>query len=256
MNLQIAELSFAASTFLLLSIFLARAIIFAGGAQAWISLSPRAKNHRIIAADFERISRGREIRRGLGVILFDAVFVTSFVQLGFLRILPNPLWYQPLLTFGALFLWFEIYFYFSHRTIHHPKLFWIHAAHHEGRGTSPFTSLSFSLMERLVLLVGAIGIPAVVSQWIALPAAGIGLYFLVNYVLNVYGHMNHEILPEKLLKNPKFGWVSTATSHSLHHLRYRGNYGLFTRILDEKLGTSFADYPEILAKVKSGQTAK
>jgi lathosterol oxidase len=256
MNIQISELSFAASTLLLFGIFLARALIFAGGAQAWISLWPKAVRYRIVSRQYENISRLREIRRGLIVILFDAVFVTTFVQSGLLVIQHNPLWYQSPLTFLAFFVWFEIYFYFSHRGIHHPKLFWIHSAHHEGKGTSPFTSLSFSLFERLILLLGAIGIPAIVSQWVALPAQGIALYFLVNYVLNVYGHMNHEILPQKLLFSRRFQWVSTATSHSLHHLRFKGNYGLFTRVLDNFCGTSFDDYDQLVTKVKSQQPIK
>jgi Delta7-sterol 5-desaturase len=254
MNAYFLNLDWLSAVIFLVSLFFVRAMVFAGGAQLWIQLSPSSDQHRIVAKTTERLSYKKEILRGILVISLDAVFVASMIYFELLKIDPNPLWFETILVFFSLFIWFEIYFYFSHRAIHHPKLFWIHAAHHEGKGTSPFTSLSFSLWERGILLIGAIGIPALFSHWISLSLQGIGIYFLVNYILNVNGHLGRELFSAKFLL--KFPWLASATSHGLHHLRYKGNYGLFTQSLDRLLDTDFKDYEEVVKKVKSGIPAK
>jgi lathosterol oxidase len=252
MNAYFMQLDLLSAILFLVSVFLIRAAVFAGGAQLWILLSPASERFRITAKATEKISIKKEILRGISVIFFDAIFVSSMIHFGFLKIESDPKWFEPLLTFVFLFLWFEIYFYFSHRAIHHPKLFWIHAAHHEGKGTSPFTSLSFSLTERLILLIGAIGLPAVFSQWNAIPLQGLGIYFLVNYILNVNGHLGRELFSANFLLHPKFSWLASSTSHALHHIRYKGNYGLFTQFLDRFFHTDFQDYKEMVKQVKAG----
>ena len=41
----------------------------------------------------------------------------------------------------------------------------------------------------------------------------------------------------------------TPTFHGMHHARFNGNYGLFTRIPDRLFGTEWADYPALHARV-------
>lgn len=242
MYFTIMKLTWPIQMLVFYAIFLVRATIFAGGGTAWIQTSEWAKKHKVILQDTECRAIWADVLDGLLVIAVDAVVTVLAFHYGWLRLSIDS---SPLLivaTFAAMFVWLEIYFYYSHRLLHHPKLFWIHKRHHVRRATNPWTSLSFSVSERFVLLFGAVGIPAVLSHFIPMSIESYFGYFLFNYIFNVYGHLNVETLPTRFV-NSRLGRIFfTTTFHALHHSRYRGHYGLFTQVLDGWHGTKFADY--------------
>jgi sterol desaturase/sphingolipid hydroxylase (fatty acid hydroxylase superfamily) len=55
-------------------------------------------------------------------------------------------------------------------------------------------------------------------------------------------HLGFELFPRWWVRAPILRWSNTATFHSLHHQRYTGNFGLFTRFWDRLFGTELDDY--------------
>ena len=73
------------------------------------------------------------------------------------------------LTFAVMFVWFEIWFYVTHRLMHTRALYFIHKQHHVAKVTDPLAALSFSLAERAILITGALGFAALLSRWHPIP---------------------------------------------------------------------------------------
>lgn len=185
----------------------------------------------------------KEMGYGIYILFIDAIVTVILLKSGILNIKKTGSALEFLIVFTVAFVWLEIYFYYSHRILHHPKLFWIHRTHHQGAPLSPLTSLSFSLIERLILLSGSLILPSLISFWIAIPAEAFMAYFFTNYFLNVLGHINVEIFSPAFVNSWAGRFFYTPTFHALHHLRYKGHFGLFTSVLDKWHGTYFKDYP-------------
>jgi sterol desaturase/sphingolipid hydroxylase (fatty acid hydroxylase superfamily) len=149
---------------------------------------------------------------------------------------------------GAL-LFNDAWFYAWHRLMHHPRLFrHIHAVHHQSVDVNPFTSYAFHPVE--AVLLGAWIVPAAVL--LPIPMAAIGALQVVGLANNVMAHLGYEFFPAWLLRVPLLRWTNTATFHSLHHTRSRGNFGLHTRLWDRLFGTEIADYEQVF--VERGRT--
>jgi lathosterol oxidase len=186
-----------------------------------------------------------------GVVLLDALLVGLFRYHAGPRMVPFSV-PVALLTFAWMFVGFEVWFYVSHRLLHTRALYRFHAQHHVAQVTDPLTSLSFSLVERLVLLVGGLGTVLVAMEVMPVTLAGVMGYILINYFLNVVGHGNTEWLPRRFVSSWAGRLFFTPTFHALHHARYQGHYGLFTVVLDRWLGTAFGDYPRVHARAREG----
>lgn len=235
-HLPIASLSFMA-------LFTLRAVLFGVTGLVWTQKSKWAQENQIYTKEKIPLSWHLDFGPALRSLTIDSLLVGLAVWLGWFRIKLEGELIESVLVFIGFFVWYEVYFYYTHRWMHHPKLFWIHRLHHARRATNAATSLMFSTTERLILIFGAVGLPGLVSQFHVLPAASVSFYFLVNYILNVYEHLNVELLPSPLAQGKVGRWMATANSHSLHHQTYRGNYGLFTQVLDRLHGTQIHQKP-------------
>lgn len=193
-----------------------------------------------------------EAKAALGVVLCDALLVTAFRSANEHRMVPFSLG-AALLTYAWMFVGFEVWFYVSHRLLHTRALYRFHAQHHVAQVTDPLTSLSFSVVERLVLMAGGFGLVMLALHFMPVTMPGIFAYILTNYVLNVFGHGNTEWLPERFVRSWAGRLFFTPTFHALHHARYQGHYGLFTPVLDRWLGTAFDDYEDVHARARAGQ---
>jgi sterol desaturase/sphingolipid hydroxylase (fatty acid hydroxylase superfamily) len=128
----------------------------------------------------------------------------------------------------------DAYYYWAHRLMHHPRLFpWMHAGHHRSRQPTPFASFAFDPAE------------AALTAWL-LPAmtfvipVHIGVALALLMLMTVTAVLNHsgwEILPERMVDGPIGGQLISATHHSLHHLRFGTNFGLYFRFWDKLMGT-------------------
>lgn len=147
-------------------------------------------------------------------------------------------------TFFVIILVNDLWFYAVHRALHTRWLFkHVHAVHHRSVDVNPFSSYSFHVVEA-ALLTGwlipvAMIVPLPMPALMAAQAAG-----LAN---NVMAHLGYELLPAWWIRAPGLRWSNSATFHSLHHARFNGNFGLFTRAWDRLFGTELEGYEAAFA---------
>jgi lathosterol oxidase len=193
----------------------------------------------------------REAWAAVGVVICDALLVGLFRYFAGPRMAPFSV-PVALLSYAWMFVGFEVWFYVTHRLLHTRALYRFHAQHHVAQVTEPLTSLSFSVVERLVLMVGSMGLVLLAMEVMPVTQAGVMGYILTNYFLNVVGHGNTEWLPRRFVSSWAGRLFFTPTFHALHHARYQGHYGLFTVVLDRWLGTAFGDYVQVHARAREG----
>jgi len=186
------------------------------------------------------------------VVLFDAVALTAFQAAVRSRFAPFGVG-AALATFVWMFVGFEVWFYVTHRPLHTRALYRFHAQHHVAQVTEPLTSLSFSLVERAVLLSGNFALVLLALGVMPVPMAGAMLYVLTDYALDVVGRANTEWLSTRFVASGLGRVLFTPTFHAMHHARHQGHYGLFTTVLDRWLGTAFEDYPRVHARARAGE---
>ncbi|MFO7568127.1 MAG: sterol desaturase family protein [Enhygromyxa sp.] len=139
----------------------------------------------------------------------------------------------------GLIVFNDLWFYGVHRLLHTRWLFQrVHSVHHRSVDLNPFSSYSFHAVEAL-LLTGWL-IP--VALFVPLPLPVLMAAQVVGLANNVMAHLGHELLPSWWTRAPLLRWTNTATFHALHHQRFNGNYGLFSRVWDRLLGTELEGY--------------
>ncbi|WP_071781130.1 sterol desaturase family protein [Adhaeribacter aquaticus] len=166
-------------------------------------------------------------------------------------------WGYFILSIFLALLLHDLYFYWTHRMMHHPKLFKLfHLTHHKSTNPSPWAAFAFSPLEAIV--EGSIIF--VIAFLIPIHQYAILAFLLIMTLFNVYGHLGYELYPKWLVKSNLGKWLNTSTNHNMHHKYFKGNYGLYTRIWDEVFKTTHADYDKTLlqliekAKLKSDDT--
>lgn len=148
-------------------------------------------------------------------------------------------WLWLLLSlFIALFL-DDAFFYWSHRAMHHPRLYPVfHRVHHQSTDPSPFTSFAFHPTEAVVEKVVHFVLPFVLPMHFG----ALLLWQVVSMLNNVNGHLGYEVFPKGFTRSSLTGWISTSTHHNQHHARFNGNFGLYFTWWDRWMGTQFTDY--------------
>ena len=162
-------------------------------------------------------------------------------------------WWCFLYTFLIVFVWTEIWHYFSHRAMHHRSLLWIHREHHKSKITNPLSSISFSFLEKLIFSVGIIVPVAFLSWIIPISFYGIVAYYLFYFITNTLGHSNFEIRKPGYTTTWMGRVFNTPTYHAMHHARYVKNYGLITSTLDRLFNTMWEDYDQVQSRAASEQ---
>lgn len=149
-----------------------------------------------------------------------------------------PLWWIPMSIFLALVV-HDTYFYWMHRTVHHPSLFkTIHLEHHKSTNPSPWASYSFHFTEGVLESI----IAPILLFFIPMHPLALLLFTTASFSMNVYGHLGFEITPKWFRHSFLFEIMNTSTHHNLHHEKFKGNYGLYFRIWDRIMGTEHPDY--------------
>ncbi|WP_210466699.1 sterol desaturase family protein [Rufibacter roseolus] len=202
--------------------------------------------------------RRKDYAREVGYSFFTfLVFALYGVLLSSKYVLPHTQIYTNISAYGWAYFALSVvlalvihdtYFYWTHRLMHHPRLFKLfHLTHHKSVNPSPWAAFSFSPLEAVV----EGGIIFVVALLISIHPLAIALFLLLMTVYNVYGHLGYEIYPAWLVDSPVGKWLNTSTNHNMHHKFFKGNYGLYFRFWDEWLGTTHAKYKETLSKLVS-----
>lgn len=140
----------------------------------------------------------------------------------------------------ALLLVHDAYFYWAHRTMHHPKLFkTFHRFHHRTITPTPWAAYSFAVPEAVVMAV-------FMPMWLALvPTPGwVTFTFLAVMILrNAMGHAGLELHARGWASHPVLKWISTTTHHDLHHAgSFNHNFGFYLTFWDKVMGTEHPDY--------------
>ena len=163
--------------------------------------------------------------------------------------LPKPSYI--LAQFIFLVLLHDTYFYWTHRMMHHPKLYkWVHLVHHKSVNPTPLASYSFHPLETVVhtaffplfLLVCELTFGAfhvlVLAVWL--------IYYTAT---SVYVHLGIEIMPRWFARSKVTKWYVTSVHHNLHHYKNKGHYGLYFTFWDRICGTMMPEYETEFEKV-------
>ena len=218
----------------------------------WVLFAPLLKRRRIrkpLPAKLLNRQVRRELKNSfLSILVFIAAY--TFVNLALESIFgfrpfkhygdinAYPLWMVPLsvllFTIGL-----DTWFYWTHRAMHHPKLYkFFHLEHHKSHNPTPFTAYSFSPPEAVLVYlfvpVFQLIVPMHHSAFIAA--------MLIQTSRNALAHSGYEVFPRKWTRIPVLNWLTTVTHHDLHHERSHGNYGFYFTFWDKVMGTEDPDY--------------
>jgi len=195
--------------------------------------------------------RAREMRNSWLTTALHALLFWAFIASGALRTAPAGAG-LALATFLLTFMWTEVWHYASHVAMHTRALHFIHREHHRSRVTQPWTSVSFSVLEKLCFSFGILGFLALVSRCCSLSLLGVFAYYLVYFFANTLGHANFEFRSAGYYTRLMGRVLNSPTYHALHHARYVRNYGLMTPWLDRLFGTEWPDVPQVQTRAALG----
>ena len=163
-----------------------------------------------------------------------------------------PVWWIPLSVIVAMLI-HDTYFYWMHRSGHHPKVFkYIHIVHHKSVNPSPWTSYSFNLTEAILEAL----IAPVILFLLPMHIVALLAYGLISIGMNVYGHLGYEIAPKWFRKSLLFEIMNTSVYHNLHHEKFKGNYGLYFRIWDRLMKTEHPEYVKDYDRIQAQRFGK
>jgi len=179
----------------------------------------------------------KEIRLSLvSIFIFSlqAIGIQWAYTKGIIHIEWNIIWYTLPFEILALFLWNEIHFYAAHWLLHRKWLFKkVHFIHHRSTSPTPFSTYSFHWFEAF-LLGTVIFLPLLVYNFQFLALISLPL---LSIFLNVLGHWNYDMFPEKSSSHIlKFSF-----RHSMHHKWIKGNFGFFLPQFDHWFKTKLSD---------------
>lgn len=149
------------------------------------------------------------------------------------------------IDFAIMVVAHDAYFYWTHRTMHHPRLYRIfHRVHHLSRTPTPWTAYSFALPEAVVQ---AAFLPIIL---LVFPTSIVVVFAFMSHMItrNVLGHAGIELFPQHWLQWPLLRLITTTTHHDLHHSEFRSNYGLYFTWWDRLLGTEHPEYRQRFAQ--------
>ncbi len=174
-------------------------------------------------------------------------------QNGYSRIYTDPGeygWLYLPLSLVFLIVLHDTYFYWTHRLMHHRRLFrLLHRVHHLSHNPTPWASLSFHPLEA-ILEIAIVPLAALI-----IPFHPLVLLLFATWSLgwNVIGHLGYELFPKGFVHHPVFRWFNTSTHHNMHHSRSHCNYGLYFNWWDTWMGTNHPDYRQQFDRIKGPQ---
>jgi len=213
----------------------------------WVLLAPLLKSRRIR----ERRPAGSQIKMELlnslrTICVFVALDIVVF-DLADMGVFKK---YDDISEYGALWYWISIplaiilhdaYFYWTHRTMHHAKLYKrFHLTHHRSHNPTPFTAYSFAVGEAIVMYA------YVPLMMLVMPIhnSALAIVLLVMIFKNAIGHCGYELFPRCTTKTPILKHMTTVTHHDMHHEKAGGNFGFYFTWWDKWMGTEHANYEE------------
>ena len=233
---------------------LIRYFLIAGGAYLLFYVwKRRAWFHQKIQQKFPKNTEiYREIAYSFSTMLiFGAVAYCIFLarRAGYTQLYKDVSdygWAYLIFTFVILILIHDTWFYWTHRMMHHPKLFPIfHKVHHLSHNPSPWAAFAFHPTEAVV----EAGFFPIAVLLFPVHGYAVAAFMLYMMVLNVLGHVGFELFPSGFTKHWLGKWFNTSTHHNMHHRYGRGNYGLYFNFWDRLMGTNHKLYDATFEEV-------
>lgn len=218
----------------------------------FILLYKSKKVRRIYALQAKQDQLREEMNNSWLTSPLHAVLIGLAFYSGFLTS-TGETWWKFIYTFIIVFIWTEVWHYFSHRAMHHKSLLWIHREHHKSKITNPLSSISFSFLEKLIFSVGIIVPVSLLSMVIPISFYGLVAYYVFYFITNTLGHSNFEIREPGYAKTWIGKVINTPTYHAMHHARYVKNYGLITSTLDRMFNTMWEDYDKVQTRAAADE---
>lgn len=220
----------------------------------WKFFKNKIKNFRIQLyqrADAAQIKS--EIINAIGTTLMGAFFgsIVYFLSThGYTKVYSDINAHHKFFAYAGFFVLLivdDTWFYWSHRLLHHPKIYkYVHAVHHKSIDVTPYTSLSFHPLEAFIATFWILPFSFIFPMY--LPALGVlQLYGLYD---NMKSHLGYEFFPTKFNKS-WLRFLSTSTYHNMHHSKFNCNYGVHFRFWDKIMGTEFKEYEQEYNSIKN-----
>jgi sterol desaturase/sphingolipid hydroxylase (fatty acid hydroxylase superfamily) len=148
-------------------------------------------------------------------------------------------WYVASIVIAILL--HDTYFYWTHRAMHHAKLYKrFHLTHHRSHNPTPFTAYSFAVGEAVVMYAY---VPLMLLV-LPLHESALAIVLLIMIFKNAIGHCGYELFPANTTKNPILKHLTTVTHHDMHHEKAGGNFGFYFTWWDRWMGTEHANYED------------
>jgi Delta7-sterol 5-desaturase len=202
------------------------------------------REHRVFRVPVPAGQRLREINSSWHVVS-DAIYLYVLLRSGLMVLSPES-FLTGVKTFAIFYVWVEVWYYFTHRWMHEYNwLYVVHRSHHLTRVVTPLSSISMSWVEKWVFYtMGWLTFMAALSWLTPISLGGIAAYYTFHFTISLHGHSNIETSRVASLLSRHLS-MGSATSHALHHARFRVNYGFSNMLLDKLLGT-YCDETETL----------
>lgn len=140
----------------------------------------------------------------------------------------------------------DAYFYWTHRFLHWKPIFSrVHKTHHLSRNPTPFSAYAFHPIEAIINA----GIIPLIAFTIPSHMSAIKSFFIVQLILNVYGHLGYELYPKWVTSHWLTKLSNTSTHHNLHHQFVKSNYGLYFNFWDWIMKTNHTKYEKYFDEV-------
>jgi Delta7-sterol 5-desaturase len=159
-------------------------------------------------------------------------------------------WYFASIVIGIFV--HDAYFYWTHRLMHHPRLFRVvHRTHHLSSNPSPWAAYSFSAWEAVVQA----GIAPLLIFTMPMHPLAFSTVMIWQIGINVVGHCGYELYPRWFLRSWWGCFFNTTTHHAQHHELHRTNFSLYFNIWDRLMGTNHRQYAERFTEITHRQEA-
>lgn len=162
-------------------------------------------------------------------------FLFSMWKSGIIRLADNSFSiHYHLASFVIAIMIHETYYYWTHRLMHHKKLYRLfHKGHHDSIEVSSWTSFAFDPLETIVQIIPFF----IILCFIPLHPYVLVAFLTMMSVSGVVNHLNRHITP-RFVKGTIFGrFMIGPVHHSLHHKEFNKNFGLYFTFWDKLMGT-------------------
>lgn len=217
----------------------------------WLLRRTRWASRKIQAREATSADVRREVLASARTVLVYVVVSIGVVwaeRHGFIQDINGSwgLWWD-LAMLAAILLAHDAYFYWSHRMMHHPRLFrTFHQFHHRTITPTPWAAYSFAIPEAFVM---ALFMPLWLV-FVPTPATALFAFLAIMILRNCMGHAGLELHARGWASHPLLKWISTTTHHDLHHNgSYRHNFGFYFTWWDKLMGTEHPRYVESYDRV-------